>query len=195
MEKPIDRRVRRTQQQLRCALENLMQIKSISSITVKELCVECDINRSTFYLHYSDVYDLLHAIEEDMLFDFEKVISCFNPREYFDYKKPSKSMCAMFDFLYENAAMCKVLLCKNGDMAFIKRVKDLVYRQMTGPWKEYFGSATTEMSSYAFSFIVSGCIGMLQQWLENDVLTPPHTMAMLMENILVKGIAALGEGS
>ncbi|MEG0020131.1 MAG: TetR-like C-terminal domain-containing protein [Oscillospiraceae bacterium] len=193
MNKPIDRRIRRTQHQLRCALEKVMQTKSISNITVKELCLECDINRGTFYLHYKDVYDLLYTIEGDMLAEFEKVINCFKPGERFGGAAPSKSMCAMFEFFKENAAMCRVLLCKNGDMSFTQRVTGVVYNQMTGPWKEYFGSEETDMSTYAFAFIVSGCIGMLQQWLESGAVTPPNTMALLMENILVKGIAALGE--
>lgn len=192
MSKTIDRRVRRTQHQLRCALEKLMQTKSVSTITVKELCLECDINRGTFYLHYRDVYDLLHTIEQEMLAEFEKVINCFKPGEHFGGKVPSKSMCAMFEFFAANSAMCCVLLCKNGDMSFTQRVKGVVHNQMNGPWREYFGSEETEMSTYAFSFIVSGCIGMLQQWLENGAATPPHIMAMLMENILVKGISALG---
>ncbi|MEG1782332.1 MAG: TetR-like C-terminal domain-containing protein [Oscillospiraceae bacterium] len=193
MNKPIDRRVRRTQHRLRCALEDIMQIKSISDITVKELCIECDINRSTFYLHYSDVYALLHAVEEELLSEFERVMDYFKPEDHFGANTPSKSMCAMFDFLFENEAMCRVLLCKNGDLAFIERVKDVVYSQMKGPWRDYFGSEKTEMSAYAFSFVVSGCIGMLQQWLENGADISPHTMAMLMENILVKGIVALGQ--
>ena len=49
----VDRRVRKTKAQLREGLARLMLQKSIKEITVKELVDEVDINRSTFYLHYT----------------------------------------------------------------------------------------------------------------------------------------------
>lgn len=55
MQKKTDRRVRKTKSQLRKGLAHLMKEKSIGEITVKELVDEVDINRSTFYLHYSDI--------------------------------------------------------------------------------------------------------------------------------------------
>ena len=63
MAEKVDRRVRKTKAQLRAGLARLMQKKSIKEITVKELVDEVDINRSTFYLHYSDIPTLLREIE------------------------------------------------------------------------------------------------------------------------------------
>ena len=66
MAEKTDRRVRKTKAQLRLGLARLMKQKSIKEITVKELVNEVDINRSTFYLHYTDIYDLLHSIEDEL---------------------------------------------------------------------------------------------------------------------------------
>ena len=76
-----DRRVRKTRSLLRQALVRLMNEKSIQEITVTQLCEACDINRGTFYLHYTDVYDLLSRIEEEMLTDFENVLGKLVPEE------------------------------------------------------------------------------------------------------------------
>ena len=62
----LDRRVRKTRRQLREGLAHLLEEKSIRDIKVKELVEEVDINRSTFYLHYSDIYDMLKQIEEEL---------------------------------------------------------------------------------------------------------------------------------
>ena len=61
MAEKVDRRVRKTKAQLRAGLARLMQKKSIKEITVKELVEEVDINRSTFYLHYTDIYQMLRV--------------------------------------------------------------------------------------------------------------------------------------
>ncbi|MCE5222680.1 hypothetical protein LLG10_00610 [bacterium] len=63
--KPIkeDRRVRMTKLILRDSLLELMKKKSINKITPTEICRQADINRNTFYSHYSSPYDLLMQIE------------------------------------------------------------------------------------------------------------------------------------
>lgn len=70
----VDRRVRKTKAQLREGLARLMLQKSIKEITVKELVDEVDINRSTFYLHYTDIYQMLQQIEEDALEEITQVM-------------------------------------------------------------------------------------------------------------------------
>ncbi|MEG1366357.1 MAG: TetR/AcrR family transcriptional regulator, partial [Oscillospiraceae bacterium] len=77
MDKITDRRVRKTKAALRGALVKLMEKKSIQEISVKELCEKCDINRSTFYLHYTDVYNLLQMIEKEMLLELNTVLEDF----------------------------------------------------------------------------------------------------------------------
>ena len=66
MEKKVDRRVIKTRRQLKKGLAALMKEKSVNQITVKELVEEVDINRSTFYLHFKDIQDLLREIEENI---------------------------------------------------------------------------------------------------------------------------------
>ena len=57
-----DKRIRRTKKLLRQALTRLMQQKDFQSITVTDVVREADINRGTFYSHYSDVAALLESI-------------------------------------------------------------------------------------------------------------------------------------
>ena len=54
-----DRRKERTEKEILNGLIALMQEKSMKNISVRELAERIDINRSTFYLHYTDIYDLI----------------------------------------------------------------------------------------------------------------------------------------
>lgn len=65
-----------TKQMLCDALISLSTKKPFSKITVSELVTLCDVNRKTFYYHFSDVYDLL---EWHVNNEIEKAISDFNP--------------------------------------------------------------------------------------------------------------------
>lgn len=48
-----------TKKTLSDALKEEMQIKQLRKITVSEIIKKCDVNRKTFYYHFTDIYDLL----------------------------------------------------------------------------------------------------------------------------------------
>lgn len=66
------------------ALKRIVVKKSFSEVTVSELIRVCNVNRKTFYYHFTDVYDLLkwtlgqEAIDVvkkfDLIADYEEVI-------------------------------------------------------------------------------------------------------------------------
>ena len=66
--KQLDRRARKTRRAIQNALMQLSVDKRINEITVTDVTQAADINRSTFYLHYNDIFDLLAAVEQE-LFD------------------------------------------------------------------------------------------------------------------------------
>lgn len=185
-----DRRVRKTKTILRQGLVRLMSEKSIQEITVKELCCECDINRGTFYSHYADVYDLLQKIEEEMLCVLEEMIQEYSLLDVKGEAAPSPIMSSIFKFLAQNADMCRILLCNNGDMAFVEKVKDTVKNKFMSEWKiRVPENDNNKTSEYLYAFIVSGCIGVLQQWLISNGTQTPDEMAALVENLIVRGAA------
>ena len=57
--KKMDQRVRLTRNLLKNALVQLMQEQHIAKISIRAICEVAGINRSTFYVHYTDQYDLL----------------------------------------------------------------------------------------------------------------------------------------
>ena len=57
------------------ALIYLLEKKDIEYITVKEICNKAGVNRSTFYLHYESINDLL---DETMNYINKKFINYFD---------------------------------------------------------------------------------------------------------------------
>lgn len=73
MKKSNDRRIRYTRYALQNALIACMQQKPFNRITVREICETADINRSTFYMHYKDIYELLDEIEEQVYQEIDAI--------------------------------------------------------------------------------------------------------------------------
>ena len=60
----MDLRVEKTEKAIKNAFIELRSQKPLEKITVKELCAEARINKSTFYSHYQDIYALSEAMEK-----------------------------------------------------------------------------------------------------------------------------------
>lgn len=59
----MDVRVRKSKENIKNAFIELRTKKELRKITVKELCLKANINKSTFYEHYEDIFDLSDQIE------------------------------------------------------------------------------------------------------------------------------------
>ena len=64
-----DLRVRRTLKAIRSAFYELVLTKKYSEISITELTERAEINRKTFYLHYSSLEDLVKEVEEEIVND------------------------------------------------------------------------------------------------------------------------------
>lgn len=63
----MDYRIEKTKHSIYNAFIALRSHKPLERITVKELCESAQINKSTFYAHYVDIYDLSEKIESDII--------------------------------------------------------------------------------------------------------------------------------
>ena len=186
---PVDRRVRKTRRQLRECLITLLKEKKVQDITVRELTDMADLNRGTFYLHYKDVFDLLEKTEAELQEDFNQLVC---KHDAVDLKqRPSVIFNEIYSLVYDNADLIEILLGENGDLNFVNRLKQLIREKCLKDWMEVFRSGNADAFDAFFSFIVSGCIGLVQYWLQTGLKETPEQMAKLTEHIITKGIGVL----
>ncbi|MBQ5317990.1 MAG: TetR/AcrR family transcriptional regulator [Oscillospiraceae bacterium] len=68
----MDCRIEKTKRSIYNAFIKLRADKSLEKLTVKELCEEAQINKSTFYVYYNDVYDLSDKVEDEIVSEVVK---------------------------------------------------------------------------------------------------------------------------
>ncbi len=71
----MDKRIEKTKHGIYNAFIELRSKKSLERISVKELCELANINKSTFYAHYLDIYDLSDKIESEITAEIMKEIN------------------------------------------------------------------------------------------------------------------------
>ncbi|MDD3337916.1 MAG: TetR-like C-terminal domain-containing protein [Lachnospiraceae bacterium] len=181
MAQKTDRRIRKTRAQLRSGLAKLMQKKSVREITVKELVDEVDINRSTFYLHYSDIYQMLESIEAELEAEVIETIQN-HPLEPV-CKDTSSFVEQFFIFLEKNQDICCALLGPHGDMAFVTNIERIIAENMMSKDISLSDKNILDIA-YASSFCLSGCVGLIQTWLNGALKESPQHMAKLTHSLI-----------
>lgn len=187
MSEKLDRRKKYTRKVLKESLITLLAEKPISDITVKEVCEIADINRSTFYTHYSDHFDLLSKIEEEITDDMNQYL------ESYSYEKEEESIQMtekILEYITENKFMFQTLLNKDAAPTFEKRMMELTRRFMMNNWMSD-NYVKKEESQYLSSFVISGSIHVIKDWLENDMDQSPKEMAVMINNFVYYGFSYL----
>ena len=73
-DKKTDKRILHSKRFIKEALIELMKTKNVARISVLELCKKADINRNTFYAHYSTPEDVLNEIENELKREYEAIV-------------------------------------------------------------------------------------------------------------------------
>lgn len=159
-----------------------MQQKNIKEITVKELVDEIDINRSTFYLHYTDIYQMLQSIEGELMEDILEAIK-EHPLDPGMKEEGYSFAIQLFRILAANKDICAALMGPNGDMAFVEKIEKLVEDAVLPELFTMFPQNVNDIK-YAYAFCINGCVGMIKCWLTGDSDDTPEHMAYLTHNII-----------
>lgn len=181
-----DRRVKYTKLFLKNSLVELMQEQPISKISVKALCDAADVNRSTFYVHYTDQYDLLRQLELEVIAEVEKHISKHALSKH--TAQAVQVLDQILSYIASDAELFKVLLSDNGDFVFQKDIMQLAQQKIISDLRN---DQTIEQrtSEYLQCFVITGALSIVQKWLHDGMPESTTEMAELISKLLYKGLS------
>jgi AcrR family transcriptional regulator len=184
-EKKTDQRIRLTRTLLKNALVQLMQENHISKISVRALCETAGINRSTFYLHYTDPYDLLASVEKEVLDNLNQHL---NLQSIVDKQTlSSQVMTRVLDYVKENVDLFKALLSENCDYAFQRDLMELAQVLSSQPNQ----SLDQRTIGYVKDFCLSGTISVLQKWLQEGMQESTAQISEFIVQIMYFGLSSV----
>ena len=126
----LDARKRYTQMMLKQSFLKLLQQKPVNRITVKEVCALAQLNRATFYAHYSDCFALKESIENELIGAFEKSLRYVNS---FDVTALIE---AIYDMVDQNQEACRVLILDDPGAAVLMRMIALAKEDSIAYWRK-----------------------------------------------------------
>ena len=177
------RRVRYTRKALEDGLLTLLVDAPINKITVSRLCEVADVNRSTFYAYYRDVFDLREQIEKRLYLDLQKTIIQAN-----QHTPNDELLERIFEVLNKNQELCRVLLGKHGDKEFLKQVSRINRDHLINEWRRLAPNLTQEMLEYLHAFTTYGIMGFTELWVRSNFAQSPKALANVVSDFLTNGI-------
>lgn len=170
------------------ALIELLEHKDLEYITVKELCQQAGVNRSTFYLHYDTISDLLNETMETIN---QRFLSYFSLRgENFQGEMESMELQDLvfvtreyllpyLRFIRDNKKVYRAAFRNPNGMQVQARYGDLK-QYILGPVLERF-HIPEEHRPYYMAYYVEGIIAIIKEWLRQDCKDDVEMIANIIE--------------
>ena len=180
---------RKTKQLIHKTFLDILVTKPFESITIGDITNTAKINRGTFYLHYMDKFDLLEQMEQQLFSDLGNHIDelqghyLSTPTFVIEQEQLADSL---FSFIELHAPMLKVLLSDHGRAGFHLRFKEAFSEKVRLNLEQHdrFYANLQVPREYFLSFITSAFLGLIEQWIQNDLDKTPEEMRVLYIDII-----------
>ncbi len=178
-----DLRVIKTKESLHNELMQLLKDKSLSEITISELCRKAKVNRGTFYLHYAQIEDLFAEYFREITADLAR--SYQEPYRYVSVLKTSEldpSTIRIFHHIKKYESFYRIIFSNKVPLMYyyllFEEIKQLLLQDNDS--LNQVDVNNTMFSSYQANAI----IGMIIDWYQNDFTYSTSYMNQQLVQIL-----------
>ncbi len=184
-------RERTTGKRLQGGLVALLAEKALEEITVRELCQRAGVSRSTFYLRYDGVRDLLEELEGEVDREFTAAL------EEIHFTGEMGSFDAYYTALFEvfrrHAEACVMLLGEHGDKEFVEKLLRRGREKCVREWLELYPKTGRERAERCYGFISAGCVGVLGHWFKGGCRESAEELGREVMSLVTASLRALEE--
>ena len=163
-----NRRKRQSKERIEKAFIESLQTKELHQITVSDICKACQLNRSTFYANYEDIYDLADKVREyletevNLLYKEEKTQG-FNSNDYLK----------LFRHISENQLFYKT---------YFKLGYDNQFKIVKYDTKLATNHFDNRFIHYHIEFFKSGFNAIVKMWLNSGCRETPEEMNEIIQS-------------
>lgn len=163
-----NRRKRASMQKFEQVLMEFLQTKELNQISVSDLCKRANLNRSTFYANYVDIYGLADAIREKLE---AQVAALYQDELAQGYN--SNNYLILFRHIAQNQLIYR---------AYFKLGYDEKYRIVTYDNKLAKAQLNNRFIEYHMEFFRSGLNRIIKLWLQNGCRETPEEMFEIVQS-------------
>lgn len=168
MNTPNNKRRKDSCTRIEKAFVELLQKKALSEIRVSDICKIAQLNRTTFYANYADIYDLADSIRDELENNLsqmyeEEIVTGFNSDDYLK----------LFRHIQENQIFYRTYF----KLGYDDNYKIIHYDTKLA--EVYFQN---QFITYHMEFFKSGLTKIIKMWLQNGCQESPEDMCEIIRS-------------
>lgn len=172
----------RSKQLIRQAFFDLLQKKPADKITVTDIVNTANINRGTFYAHYSDIHGLVNAMEQEFVDRLYEAIGQLTHVEALD--SPLTVLLKVSEFVEADVALYRSLVRCSVSMSFFSQLQDKLVGFMEDALGKSCVSQSVEFKARA-RFFAAGAVSLYIAWLKGEIGGTLEELAYTLNDIIV----------
>lgn len=170
------------------ALISLLEVKDLEYISIKEICEKAGVNRSTFYLHYETIADLVNETLETVNQRFTAYFSGIRKEIFHQLAEQELSdlvlvtrgyLLPYLRFIKDNQKIYRAAFRNPAGMQSHLRYDNLK-KEIFCPILERFG-VPTEWHEYYVAYYVEGVAAIIREWLNRNCVDEIDRIAAIIE--------------
>lgn len=168
-----NQRIRLTKKMLTDALVELLKTHKIEKISIQKLSDKAGVNRSTFYLHYPDIYHLLEEIENQLIVDIKKYLENSTVSSHSNTQK-------LLEYMVNRKELFKILLIKCESSRF----NEMFLKVSSGIMeKEINLKLPSNFKPYVIEYLLKANNGLIFKWIHDDFNLSVNDLTMIMTSL------------
>ncbi|MFF2483472.1 TetR/AcrR family transcriptional regulator [Paenibacillus sp. NPDC058071] len=184
MEEKIDRRIKKSRKAIQSAFLTLLLHDGFDSITVKTLTEEADISRKTFYLHFTDKYDLLNTIVQEQI---EGLKSTCNESEANDL---IESAIVWFHYFEQKKDFFCALFKSESTVSFRKQLLNCLMEQIGGVIPDV---GITQDRELTIRFLSTAVLGIVESFVMDELDSDCEHTAKQLGKLLEENLSLISK--
>jgi AcrR family transcriptional regulator len=165
---------------INCFIELIITNKK--KISVKDICSYCNINRSTFYMHFSDIDVLMDTVLANMFGSFANDMTTLSiPAGNHPVSK--EFILSVVNIIFENRMVFSYCV-RNTNYLHMQKNTDYLIREIFLPRINSYMNIPEEDLHFYYAFISSGFISVITRWIDDGCSQSTEYVSNILFNAL-----------
>ena len=174
----------RSKELIRKAFSEMLQKKPADKITVTDIVSAANINRGTFYAHYSNINELVLSIENEFS---SKLCGALEKLDVFNQELSVHEVIAeLTGYLEENKKLCKELLILGNANSFTLELQKVFTKYMEQNTKIDESVRRSAQFAVRSRFFSAGIAGTYAAYLNDEIEMPAEELNALLSSMILR---------
>lgn len=161
---------------MQSSLVSLLENKEFADISIMDICQNAGVNRSTFYAHYDNTFDLLKEAHQAMISNFFDECTFDSPVDLSDMRKVSaedlnfvtpKYLLPYLQYIKRHKRLFRIY-AENAHAFDVNNMDDYMIETLFVPIMAKFGITDKKLILYMQKFFLKGIDAIINEWVRND---------------------------